>query len=78
MEKEDFAGDHEVVIEIHSAKDDWGRCQFTARWLDDNEWRGGSGVHGQVFFANIDEFVSRALAGERWTEVRYLDGVRSK
>jgi hypothetical protein len=42
----------EMWIEIHGQRDELGRVQFTTFWADDNHWRGGHGVAGQVFLAD--------------------------
>jgi hypothetical protein len=70
MGKGQFYSDQEVCIEVHSEPDNFGRQQFTAMWLDDNEWRGGSGVHGQVFFTDLSEFVSKTK--EKGKTVRFV------
>lgn len=60
--KEDLDAD-EVTIRIHDDFDDLGRCQFTAFWLED--YLTPDGVRGQVFFANLADWVRRTDADGR-------------
>lgn len=53
----DFESPDEMLIEVLGDPDKFGQAYFVAHWLDDNEWRGGSGVTGQVFVTNLDRFI---------------------
>ena len=58
--REDFTSPNEVIVH-HNADvkpDDYGRFQFTAFWLTDQEWVPG-GVRGQVFHTSLAEFIAR-------------------
>lgn len=68
MNISDIAPD-EVVVEVESGDDGFGRFRFTAHWLDDNEWRGGSGVSGQCFHADLAAFTARAESNGKTVRV---------
>lgn len=55
--RDDFQTPDEMLIEILDGADKFGQSYFVAHWLDDNEWRGGSGVTGQVFVTDLDRFI---------------------
>lgn len=58
--RDDFTSPDETIV--HHAPDmkpdDFGRFQFTAFWLTDQEWVPG-GVRGQVFNTNLQDFIAR-------------------
>lgn len=56
----DFTTPDETIVH-HAADakpDDYGRFQFTAFWLTDQEWVPG-GVRGQVFHTSLEAFIAR-------------------
>jgi len=63
----------EMVIEVTSKPDDFGRVQFRAFWHDARTLaEGGPPAHvrGQVFYAGLDQFIARTLR-VRVTVVRH-------
>jgi hypothetical protein len=54
--KEDLT-EGEVAVVIHCEPDDFGRVDLVVFWLED--YLTPAGVRGQVFFANLAEFLAR-------------------
>lgn len=57
----DFKAPNETIVH-HRADvkpDDYGRFQFTAFWLTDQEWV-PDGIRGQVFYTNLAKFIARS------------------
>jgi hypothetical protein len=54
--KEDLT-EGEVAVVIHCEPDDFGRVGLVAFWLED--YLTPAGIRGQVFFANLAEFLAR-------------------
>lgn len=74
-DRSEFTGPSEVIVRIDpsSQPDSFGRIQFTAFWLTDQEWVPG-GVRGQVFRAALDEFTAAAKRRNETVRVLPLPG----
>lgn len=61
--REDFTHPDETIVHPDPASkpDERGRTRFTAFWITNQEWV-PNGIRAQIFYTNLDDFVTRAKA----------------